>query len=748
MFKKLGYTLFLFVSMLIAYGQNELVYANENFSELLPRKSYPNNIGQIYNLPQNYAHPDFGRLPYDAPIGKNVVEQLHKRTATERYYIDRDNPTFFYIQKSIAELNYFNNGNWLAIDPTLEYRGDQFYEAPLQPYPTSLDFLNKKANVVCGTHTLSSGNIKLRIVHPNNTFTTLLPNWSNYTVGNNGAMVTDIFPGIDLKFIMQVSGIKTNYIIKSPIANAKHLVFIDSINLSSGLSLSQQSGFPGQLFVDGINVNDNNQSTKFVISKALTYDASGNRGHFTNNQYRIFGNLLELHLDSAFLNINQVVYPITIDPLITAVGPIAAPANAIGSRLTPAFCSQALTLSFPGGSTPWDFSCNWQTASTSCCSPPFFSCVNSDPRIEILSSCGGKSPAGVGLFWACVGCNTPGTWSPNLPFNASGNQSLIQCLPASCSSQNITFTLNLLRVFCSDNNGCNCTYATNTCVRLNNWSVTLQGRTLETLGNTTTGNGTSTISVTCFNTAVLNPTAQYGVSPYSYLWSPNGETTSTITYTANFVGSTTYTVTVTDACGSISTAVFTVNNNCVLPITLKNYFASFNGKNVDIFWETATERNSDYFAIEKSTDGINYSLLTTVKAAGNSSSLKKYTATDNTPEKGTVIYYRLRQYDFNNDTPAFEHVISISIEEKDINLLLMPNPTNKLLDVLLTGTTKGIPISIEIFDFTGKSKLHEVFESNDKTFRQSVNLENLQKGIYNVKVNYNGNIYTSKVIKN
>lgn len=738
---------------LFVYSQNSpqptgLNYYNDNFSTMVEKRTYSLSIGQQYNSIASQSHPDFGTLPFNAPQ-KNVVEVLEKRTVDERYYVDINDPMFFYIQKSGVPINFYKNGYLIAIDPTLQEVSNGLYEAPNQPYPTKLDFNANKTVLNCQNYFVENNKYTLSIVNSSNTVVTYTANWSNHVVGNNGSYIVDAFPGIDMKLIFDQSKVKANFIIKAPILNCKKLIFTDHLVLSNGLSLVQQSGFPNQLFTDDISVVDNASTQQFLIKKANSYDASGITSHMTFNSYKISGNDIELHVDSAFLNIPNVVYPIVVDPLFTAVGPIAAPANTIGSDINPAFCSQNLIVAFPGGSTPWDFSTSWQTSSGACCSI-LGNCTNAFPLVDIVSSCGGKTPAGTGLFWQCTpGCNTPGTWGPTLPFNGSGCQSMVQCYPASCLSQNFSFSFQLRRGnACPTTGGCNCTYATNTCVRLNNWSVTLQGRSAETLANTVTGNGTTTQAATCYSSVTMNPNAQYGVSPFTYLWAPGGQTTPTRTFMPTAPGSNVFTCTVTDACGTVRVATFTITNNCVLPIQLSEYTAQYDGSAVNLNWTTSTERNSNYFIIEKSLNGIDYVLVEKINAAGFSSSNKKYLVKDNNPNKNGLAYYRLKQFD-TDGSEQYSKVITIDIREESVDVKLIPNPASTDLEVVLSDKFIGKTVSIELYDVNGKKntlKKNIAIEISNKIIH--LNISDIPQGTYFINVTTEDfSTYKNKLIK-
>lgn len=750
--KKLYLFVFLF-SVILTRGQNgELIYTGNNVTSLTPLRTYPTTEGYKYNKSEYYQHPDFGKLTFDAPYDKNVVEDISKRKLDERFYIDLNDPQFFYIQKSGKPINYYKDGQLLAIDPTLRQTAPGQFRALRQPRPTEINTLFNKTILNCGNNSIAHNRYSLTVLKNDLNVVEYNANWTNYTIGNNGAYITNIFPGIDMKIIVDEGQIKSNFLINAPIPNVKSMIFTDHLELSNSLSLVQQSGITGQLFQDEINVIDQNNVTQFLIRKARSYDASGNDGNTVFNNYKIINNKLELHVDSAFLNKAGIVYPLTIDPLFIATGPIAAPANTIGSDIFPLFCSQSMTVTYPGGSTPWDFSTSWVIEAGACCSVAG-SCRRSWSLVDILSNCGGKTPSGAGFYWQCaVGtCSLPGIWNPTLPFNSSGSQSMIQCLTPSCSNQTVAFTFNLARSSgaCPLTGGCNCTWATSTCLRLNSWNVTLQGRSLETLSETITGNGTTTIAAVCNGTVTLNPTPQYGVSPFTYLWSPGLQTTPTITYSPVAPGNATFNCLVTDACGGTRTASFTVTNNCVLPIELNSFDLDYNGSVCAINWSTASEKNSDYFLIEKSVNGGSFKLVEKIKAAGNSTEKLNYSVIDLFPEKNGTSLYRLRLFDVGGKNFSYETYKTLNTNELPLaRISIRPNPARSEVDLLLTKEFLQGEISVFVYDNTGREVLKVVINQNNRSLPYSLNIENLDKGLYSLfVVGQNGQTGKVKFVK-
>lgn len=102
-----------------------------------------------------------------------------------------------------------------------------------------------------------------------------------------------------------------------------------------------------------------------------------------------------------------------------------------------------------------------------------------------------------------------------------------------------------------------------------------------------------------------------------------------------------------------------------LPIEL----ISFNGKSIGygrvlIEWVTASEKNNDYFTLERLDDEKNVEVITTIKGMGTSYTSIVYNTYDYSAEHKTV-YYRLKQTDLNGEF-TFSNIISVDNTD-DVN---------------------------------------------------------------------------------
>jgi hypothetical protein len=98
--------------------------------------------------------------------------------------------------------------------------------------------------------------------------------------------------------------------------------------------------------------------------------------------------------------------------------------------------------------------------------------------------------------------------------------------------------------------------------------------------------------------------------------------------------------------------------NCtIFPIELIEFDSKCENGTTLLYWSTMTELDNDYFTLEKSTDGINWSTLKEIDGAGTSNEINNYSVIDNFPSK-LGNYYRLTQTDYNGDSETFNVIYS------------------------------------------------------------------------------------------
>jgi hypothetical protein len=188
-------------------------------------------------------------------------------------------------------------------------------------------------------------------------------------------------------------------------------------------------------------------------------------------------------------------------------------------------------------------------------------------------------------------------------------------------------------------------------------------------------------------------------------------------------------------------------NPCtILPITIKDFIVlpEFDGT-VSLKWSTYSERNNDFFTIERSTDGVNYVEIHKQVGAGNSTSELNYGAVDFLPEPG-LNYYRLKQTDFDGNFEYFEPV-AVNVIPAMLNMTLIPNPTSRDASVLLSSRSRQ-HVSIEVIDLTGKQLYHTADFINEGNTSFTMPSETWNSGTYIVRVITDKETLTEKLIVN
>lgn len=123
-----------------------------------------------------------------------------------------------------------------------------------------------------------------------------------------------------------------------------------------------------------------------------------------------------------------------------------------------------------------------------------------------------------------------------------------------------------------------------------------------------------------------------------------------------------------------------------LPVELSNFRAiAVNNQYINLEWQTVSEINNDFFTIERSVDGKEWEVLTTIKGAGNSFATLSYSTIDPNPYIGKS-YYRLKQTDFDEKF-TYADIRTVIIEKKEKSTVsIYPNPTQHQISIIGAAT--------------------------------------------------------------
>ncbi len=177
-----------------------------------------------------------------------------------------------------------------------------------------------------------------------------------------------------------------------------------------------------------------------------------------------------------------------------------------------------------------------------------------------------------------------------------------------------------------------------------------------------------------------------------------------------------------------------------LPVEIVDFTGLQSDNTVVLEWTTLSEKDNDFFEIERSTDGINFATIGFVQGAGNSVEKLAYNFADNAPESGRA-YYRLSQVDYDGTRSYADRLVSVVYAaDRDIRLTIVPNPTRGLFNVLVKGASEGVA---KLLSQSGKPiRIVEIHLSDEL-----IDISDLPNGIYILQYQTGDNVVHERVVK-
>jgi len=199
-----------------------------------------------------------------------------------------------------------------------------------------------------------------------------------------------------------------------------------------------------------------------------------------------------------------------------------------------------------------------------------------------------------------------------------------------------------------------------------------------------------------------------------------------------------------------------INNNIcayidgILPIQLGAINVSNINKKPVLQWTTVTEKNSAYFTIQRSFDGITFNNIYNFPASGDSKTEKYYSYTDQETDKfqnHTTIYYRLIMID-KDDNFSYSPTVSLNIDREGQGLKII-----KIRDWNISSNVNiyynadiSETIIINLIDLEGKL-IKSVEEFSTVGLNNcSMLLPDISSGNYYLTITNGRNIDTQKLI--
>ncbi|MCL2328329.1 MAG: hypothetical protein FWC39_07425 [Bacteroidetes bacterium] len=158
---------------------------------------------------------------------------------------------------------------------------------------------------------------------------------------------------------------------------------------------------------------------------------------------------------------------------------------------------------------------------------------------------------------------------------------------------------------------------------------------------------------------------------------------------------------------------------------------------VFVTWATTSETNSNYFTIERSSNGRDFTEIARINGAGTSTVTINYGYADKNPLNG-ISYYRLKQTDFDGQY-SYSSIESLVFNgnTRTFNVSKL-SPTKLAIHFPETEATNYVAV----YTIIGELVFEQTVPAGHKNFTIA---KELQTGYYIVCNEYNGNKQSKKV---
>jgi len=181
-----------------------------------------------------------------------------------------------------------------------------------------------------------------------------------------------------------------------------------------------------------------------------------------------------------------------------------------------------------------------------------------------------------------------------------------------------------------------------------------------------------------------------------------------------------------------------------LPIVLASFEAKAEKRGNLVQWSTELEINSDYVEVQSSPNGsTKWETVGKVATKGESSSRIDYELFDNNPYE--VTYYRLNAVD-KDGKAELSRIINVKRSDNLGKMSLSPNPTNSSISLQTVSSTEEMG-TVSVFELTGKIMKKESISLRKGLNTFSIELDDLNAGIYLFSLQTEDGIQVEKIVK-
>ncbi len=186
----------------------------------------------------------------------------------------------------------------------------------------------------------------------------------------------------------------------------------------------------------------------------------------------------------------------------------------------------------------------------------------------------------------------------------------------------------------------------------------------------------------------------------------------------------------------------------VLPVNLIAFNARLNNSDALVQWKTEGEMHNDYFEVERSVDGQTFTTIGKV-AGNNGHGVQYYSLTDYNAAllHSSQVYYRLKIVSTTGEK-EYSTIVTLPLQPSGSPMVsVTPNPFTSQLKVRIQ-MPEATRVAIRLTDITGQIlKTQNMNVPKGPSVIPVTGIDNLVQGMYVLTVQFNGQVYTYKLVK-
>ncbi len=189
-------------------------------------------------------------------------------------------------------------------------------------------------------------------------------------------------------------------------------------------------------------------------------------------------------------------------------------------------------------------------------------------------------------------------------------------------------------------------------------------------------------------------------------------------------------------------------DNITLPVKFTGFTAIKKDNSALLSWQVESETAlTDRYEVERSLNGIDFKIVSTIAPKNNGRSANSYTSTDENLSAihSSVIYYRIKQTDKDGQF-VYTDIKSVRLDNKAFSATVFPNPVRSKANVSID-LVDNAPLTLTLNDGNGKVIKNIQINGLKGINRKQIDMSGLSTGNYILRIQTPAETTTITIVK-